>query len=95
MFILKRRIQLLVLISVTWVGSAEAADSWKQVAELAAPEAIQASAADEQFVYAIASATVAQYDRASGRRTGVSTGPAKHLNSGFLWRGKLLCSQSK
>ena len=48
MFILKRRIQLLVLISVTWVGSAEAADSWKQVAELAAPEAIQASAEPTQ-----------------------------------------------
>lgn len=94
MFILKRRIQLLVLVSVTWLGTAEAADPWKQVAELAAPEAIQAAAADEQSVYAIASAKVARYDRSSGRRTGISTGPAKHLNSGFLWRGKLLCAHS-
>lgn len=31
---------------------------------------------------------------ASGERLAVSTGEAEHLNSGFLWRGKLYCANS-
>lgn len=62
--------------------------------KLAAAEAFQAAAADETFVYAISSTQVARYNRASGKREGVSHGPAKHLNSGFLWEGKLLLAHS-
>lgn len=94
MSILNRCARLLVLIPVTWLSTAEADDAWNKTAELAAPEAIQAAAADGRFVYAIASEKVARYDRGSGRRLSVSTGPAKHLNSGFLWKGKLLCAHS-
>lgn len=65
-----------------------------QVSTLSAPEGNQAAAADERFVYAIGSATVAKYDRATGQRVAVSTGPAHHMNSGFLWEGKLLCAHS-
>ena len=61
---------------------------------LAAPEANQAAAANEQFVYAIDNTIVAKYDRATGKRLAVSTGEAKHLNSGFLWDGKLYCAHS-
>lgn len=75
-------------------GVAAEADAWHQVAKLAAPEAIQAAAVDERFVYAIASQEVAKYDRATGQRIGISTGEARHLNSGFLWKGKLLCAHS-
>ncbi|HEV7405847.1 MAG TPA: hypothetical protein VGO11_23080 [Chthoniobacteraceae bacterium] len=66
----------------------------KQVSSLPAPEANQAAAADEHFVYAIDSAKVGKYDRATGGRVAVSTGPAHHMNSGFLWEGKLLCAHS-
>ena len=61
---------------------------------LAAPEANQAAAADEQFIYAIDNRVVAKYDRMTGKRLAVSTGEARHLNSGFLWKGKLYCAHS-
>ncbi len=50
-----------------------------------APEAHQAAAAEGKFVYAITSRAVAKYDRATGKRVAVSTGAAKHWNSGFFW----------
>jgi len=61
---------------------------------LAAPEAFQAAAADDKHVYAITNDRIARYDRATGRRLAVSTGEARHLNSGFLWEGKLYCAHS-
>lgn len=67
---------------------------WKETGTLAAPEAHQAAAADGKLVYAISSTQVAKYDRASGQRLAVSTGEAKHLNSGFFWEGKLYCAHS-
>ena len=67
---------------------------WQMVKEFAAPEAHQAAAADEQFVYAIASRQIAKYDRRTGKRISVSIGEAKHLNSGFLWQGRLLSAHS-
>jgi hypothetical protein len=68
--------------------------AYVQTGTLSAPEANQAAAADERFVYAIDSAVVAQYDRATGKRLALSSGEAKHLNSGFLWQGKLYCAHS-
>ena len=56
--------------------------------------ATQAAAADEQFVYAVDDAVIAKYDRATGKELARSTGEAKHLNSGFLWKGKLYCAHS-
>ncbi len=67
---------------------------WSPTATLTAPEANQAAAADEKFVYAITNTLVAKYDRLTGERVAVSTGEAKHLNSGFLWQGKLYCAHS-
>ena len=68
--------------------------AWSSTAILAAPEANQAAAADEKHVYAITNALVAKYDRLTGERVAVSTGEAQHLNSGFLWEGKLYCAHS-
>jgi hypothetical protein len=65
-----------------------------QAAVMSAAEANQAAAADERFVYAIDSAVVAKYNRASGERVALSTGSAKHLNSGFLRDGNLYCAHS-
>lgn len=61
---------------------------------LSSPHATQAAAADERFVYAVSSTAVARYDRATGKQLAVSTGKAEHLNSGFLWQGKLYCAHS-
>jgi hypothetical protein len=73
---------------------AEPKRAFVQTGTLAAPEANQAAAADDRFVYAIDNAVVAKYDRATGKRLAVSTGPAQHLNSGFLRQGKLYCAHS-
>ena len=37
---------------------------------------------------------MAKYDRLTKKRVAVSTGEAKHLNSGFLHNGKLYCAHS-
>ena len=62
--------------------------------ELASPHATQAAAADGDFVYAISSTAVAKYDRGTAKLVCVSAGKAEHLNSGFLWKGKLYCAHS-
>jgi endonuclease/exonuclease/phosphatase family metal-dependent hydrolase len=67
---------------------------WKAARKVPAPEAHQAAAADKDFIYAITSRAVAKYDRKTGQRVAVSTGAARHLNSGFFWKGKLLCAHS-
>jgi hypothetical protein len=67
---------------------------WKQTAVIKATEANQAAAADEHFVYAIDNTKVAKYDRRTSARLAVSSGPAQHLNSGFLWQGRLYCAHS-
>jgi hypothetical protein len=68
--------------------------AYVQTAAMAASEANQAAAVDERLVYAIDNAVVAKYDRSSGTLLARSTGEAKHLNSGFLWSGKLLAAHS-
>ena len=88
------RLILTLLLIPAAPGFAEEMARWDSTIEIAAPEAVQAAAADEHFVYAIASRQIAKYDRKSGKRISVSTGNAKHLNSGFLWNGQLLCAHS-
>lgn len=58
------------------------------------PHATQAAAADESFVYAVSNDLVVKYDRASGKELARSTGKAQHLNSAFLWKGKLYAAHS-
>jgi endonuclease/exonuclease/phosphatase family metal-dependent hydrolase len=87
---------LRLLLVLAACSSAHAADdeAWSLAGSLAAPEANQAAAADEKSVYAITNTHVARYHRESGQRTAVSSGPALHLNSGFLWQGRLYCAHS-
>lgn len=87
-------IQLQWLALVASVTSLFAEPMVARTGTLCAPEANQAAAADERFVYAVGSAVVAKYDRASGMHLAVSTGRAHHLNSGFLWEGRLYCAHS-
>lgn len=67
---------------------------WQTTAILPAAEAHQAAAASDRCVYAITNRLIAAYDRASGARVAESRGEARHLNSGFLWGGKLYCAHS-
>src|SRR5687768_6775238 len=91
--------RLALLIGMfAWCFAQDAAGSdFKEIVKtssLAAPEANQAAAADHRFVFGVGSAVVAKYDRLTGKRVALSSGGAKHLNSGFLWDGKLLCAHS-
>ena len=84
----------LCTLALTGACLAQGKPTVVKTGELAAPEAVQAAAADGGFVYAITSGGVAKYDRATGQRIATSTGPAKHLNSGFVREGKLYCAHS-
>ena len=85
---------ILVSLPAALRGEDRAAATWRETAVLAAPEAFQAAAADDSHVYAIANSKIAKYDRATGRPLATSSGPAQHLNSGFLWNGKLYAAHS-
>ncbi|MEX2111583.1 MAG: hypothetical protein WD845_00270 [Pirellulales bacterium] len=67
---------------------------WRERGSLLADEARQAAAAQGEHVYAITNDRVARYDRRSGVRLAVSTGEAQHLNSGFVWQGRLYLAHS-
>ena len=83
-------------VDVSHVAAEPAPESvaWEQTAILSAAEAHQAAAADLDVVYAISSREVAKFARGSGKKLGVSQGPAQHLNSGFLWKSRLYCAHS-
>lgn len=76
------------------VESGSRSTKWTVTATIAAEEAVQAAAADDQFIYAIANSKVAKYDRLSGARLALSTGEAQHLNSGFFRDGRMYCAHS-
>ncbi len=84
----------LVLAALVAQAAQPTAPGWQMTNVLAAPEAVQAAAADERFVYAIANTQIAKYDRTTSARVSVSRGAAHHLNSGFLWEGRLFCAHS-
>jgi hypothetical protein len=67
---------------------------WSQVRAMPAAEAHQAAAAMGDWVFAITNTKIAKYDRRTGEGLAVSTGEAKHLNSGFVWDGRLYCAHS-
>lgn len=83
---------LLVVLTSHALAQEEAV--WTKTRVVPAPEAVQAAAADDRFLYAVTNDRVAKYDRTTGERVAVSTGEAEHLNSGFFWKGKLYCAHS-
>lgn len=87
------RINALALLCLPALAHA-AGTAYVQTRALSAPEANQAAAADERFVYAVDNKVVGKYDRATGMLLARSMGEAKHLNSGFLWAGKLYAAHS-
>ncbi len=58
------------------------------------PLANQAAAADDKWIYAIDNGVIAKIDRVTGKEIARSVGKAEHLNSGFLWEGRLYCAHS-
>ena len=91
-----RRVVLVTGLALLLPGLCAAAGkvAYVQTEALPATEANQAAAADEQYVYAIDSALIGKYDRKSRQKLAVSTGEAKHLNSGFVLGGRVYCAHS-
>ncbi|MBG89858.1 MAG: endonuclease [Verrucomicrobiales bacterium] len=86
-----------LILALAWYASnapAQEAGAWEQTRSISAPEAHQAAAAHGKHVYAIASRAVAKYDRRTGKRVAISSGKAKHLNSGLFWNSRLYCAHS-
>lgn len=82
-----------ILLLALFSSSANAQE-WRATGSMPAVEANQAAAADERFVYAIGNSAIAKYDRRTGERLAISTGAATHLNSGFVWQGRIYCAHS-
>lgn len=63
-----------------------------------APEARQAVAVDERFLYVIGNRVIGKYDRETLERVAVwegpEDGPIEHLNSGVVIGGRLYCAHS-
>lgn len=85
---------MLLALACCATAQAEEITQWVKTRAITAPEANQAAAADDRYLYAIDNARVARYDRKTGARVDASTGDAQHLNSGFLYEGKLYCAHS-
>ncbi|MBL8828399.1 MAG: hypothetical protein JNM18_15565 [Planctomycetaceae bacterium] len=84
-----------LVLGLAWQSASLALSAeWRMTREVPAPEAVQAAAADDKFLYAINNTQVAKYDRVTGQRVAVSHGAAKHLNSGYFWQGRLFCAHS-
>lgn len=87
------RVKALALLCLPVLAHA-AGPAYVKTSALRAPEANQAAAADDRYIYAVDNAVVGKYDRATGALLARSTGEAQHLNSAFLWDGKLYAAHS-
>jgi len=76
------------------MATLHAGEAYVETGNLPSPYATQAAAADERFVYAVASKEIAKYDRASGGRLAVSEGAASHLNSAVIIDGNVYSAHS-
>ncbi|HWL07265.1 MAG TPA: hypothetical protein VNQ76_02515 [Planctomicrobium sp.] len=93
------RIWIVVIAGVTALAvtdgfADDVLSNWIQTGTLSAPEANQAVAADDRFLYVIDNKVIARYDRSTGERLAVSIGAAHHLNSGFILERKLYAAHS-
>jgi hypothetical protein len=94
------RLAVLVLLFGVVAAAAEEASSPQVQARRSfpAPEARQAAAVDEGFVYVIGNRVIGKYDRETLERVAVwegpEDGPIHHLNSGVVVEGRLYCAHS-
>ena len=82
------------LTTIGLLANADEGSAWKETRRFASRQAVQAAVAYQQFVYAIDSRSITKHERCSGKAVAESTGKAVHLNSGLVWRGKILCAHS-
>jgi hypothetical protein len=88
-------VPLLILLAPAAESKLPLKPGYKSVGDgLKSEHATQAAAATDKHVFAVSSTTVAMYDRATGKLLATSEGKAEHLNSAFVWKGKVYCAHS-
>jgi len=85
---------ILQTLGLLMTSSVVLSDDYREVSRFASEYAIQAAATHGKYVFAIDSRKIAKYDRTTGELLGHSQGDAIHLNSGFVWKHKILCAHS-
>jgi hypothetical protein len=86
---------LLALAAAGGESKLPLAPGWAESSRLASRHATQAAAADGKFAFAVSNTHVARHDRATGRLLAAATAPGtRHLNSAFVWKGKVYCAHS-
>lgn len=71
------------------------APGWVATSSVQSEHAHQAAAADERFAFAVSNTHVARYERSTGKLQATTTlAGTKHLNSAFVWKGKVYCAHS-
>lgn len=86
---------MLLLLLLAGESALPLKPGWVEARSLPTPHATQAAAADDRFLYAVSNTHVAQLDRTTGKELKAGSAlDAKHLNSAFVWQGKLYCAHS-
>jgi hypothetical protein len=85
---------LLLVALAAWPELPKSTTAYIKTAEMPSPLANQAAAADDRYVYVVDDGVIGKYDRDTGKELARSTGKATHLNSGFLYEGKLYAAHS-
>lgn len=75
-------------------ASANAEEAYLESRSVSSQHATQAAAANERFIFAVASRVVAKIDRESGEELAISEGEALHLNSAVILDGKVYSAHS-
>src|SRR5258706_8565234 len=95
---LTRREALCLPMAASLLRGAPGGRRSEELRRIAAPEANQAVAADDEFLYAIGNHIIAKYDKKGGKRLSVweceNGKPLIHLDSGVIHDGVLYCAHS-
>src|SRR3954452_1310029 len=95
---ISRRSALVLPFAATLLRAAPPTLRCEEVRRMAAPEANQAVAADEGFLYAIGNHAIGKYDKKTGQRVAnwqcENGKPLIHLDSGVIHDGVLYCAHS-
>lgn len=95
---MKKVLGAAVVLAACALCAPASAASFKQTAEFKVPEANQAVCVDKDYFYAIDNRVIAKYDKHTGtlvaKWEGEKGGPIKHLDSGLVVDGKIICAHS-
>jgi hypothetical protein len=91
-------LRLVGMLAVALIMATAQAEDRTPLRDISAPEARQGVAVDAAHVYAIDNTTIGKYNKFTGERVALweagEDTPLKHLNSGIVRDGQLICAHS-